>query len=231
MDRPSYISMIKYFLLFFATSLAIANDVVKIKAGEYILPPSKNFYSTKSESSKLMMKDFTIDRYEVSNKRFNKKNISDDEAEFPVVKINYKQADEFCKKEGGKLPTKEEWLVAASYENKEFHPYSTKTYPILDENDLNIIEDRASELEQYGFGAFSDIVEVQEALIGNNSIVGMLGNVWEMTLSDGDYVTLKGGSFYNVESAELLDNRVQSRVLKSLLNQYEHIGFRCVYKK
>ena len=205
-----------------------ANERVSIDGGEYLVPDSDAFYA--KDGFSFVVKDFQIDRYEVSNERYGKKNIEEDELSYPVVGLGYEDALKFCKKEGGTLPTSEQWMAAASFEKGVFFPFATKVYPIFDENDLNVVQERASELEVEGFGAFSDLVEVQEALVGNNDIVGMLGNVWEITLGDERFVTLKGGSFYNVESRELLRNKVQNKVLKSTLKQYEHIGFRCVYQ-
>jgi len=205
-------------------------EIVEIKGGERIIPPSCGFYCASQASITVSVKKFNIDRYEVSNEKYHKKNIQEDESHFPVVHISYEDAQKFCEKMGGTLPTNEEWMVAASFENGEFHPYSTKVYPINNEEDINVVEERASELETEGFGIFTDLVDVEEALKGKNNIIGMLGNVWEMVLSDGKYVTLKGGSFYNAQSPALLDSRANNKVLKSTLDQYEHIGFRCVYK-
>ncbi|MEA2050454.1 MAG: SUMF1/EgtB/PvdO family nonheme iron enzyme [Campylobacterota bacterium] len=218
------------FLYSLFTLITLNANTIDIKGGIYKIPPFKSFYVDKKEQI-VQIKDFKIDKYEVSNKLFGKKGINEDEQNYPVVKIKYQDAIKYCKQKGGDLPTKEQWLVASSFENNQFYQYSTKNYPLKNENDINIVQDRAVELEIDGFGAEFDLVEVQDALVGNNNIVAMLGNVWELTKSNTQYVYLKGGSFFNNEKKELLNNYIENRVLKSDLDQYEHIGFRCVYKK
>ena len=217
-----------YFMLF-GFILAEANTIV-IKAGTYTLPAQKSFY-TDVQSQEIKVKTFKIDKYEVSNSRFGKKIEFEDELQFPVVSLSYEDAEGFCKKMGGHLPTVAQWVVSSSFENGKFYGFATQKYPITDEKNINVIDERASELEKTGYGAFNDLVDVEDALVGNNKIVGMCGNVWEMTRSSGEYVVLKGASFYNSESIDMMDTRVENRVLKSSLKEYEHIGFRCVYEK
>jgi len=219
---------INLFLLLLS-SLLVAQTVT-IEGGSYTIPAQKSFYTHK-RVKKIDIKTFKIDKYEVSNSRFGKKIEFEDELYFPVVSLSYKDAESFCKKMGGNLPTVEQWLVSSSFENGRFYRFATQKYPIIDEKNINVIEERASELENIGFGAFNDLVDVKDALVGNNEIVGMCGNVWEMTRSNGEYVVLKGASFYNSESIDMMDTRVENRVLKSSLKEYEHIGFRCVYEE
>jgi len=209
--------------------LLLLAESIKIGGGTYIIPEYHSFYVSHSSES-ITIAPFSIDKYEVSNREFEKKNIYADDLNLPVTHISYDEALNFCQKKGANLPTSEQWLIAASFEDGTFYPYSTQVYPIMDSNNVNVIKEYASELEDEGFGLFNDVVDVNEALIGNNNIVGMLGNVWEIVLSDGDFVELKGGSFYNANNVELLNNFVSTKVLKSQLSDYEHIGFRCVYK-
>ncbi len=208
-----------------------ASDIITIKGGIYTIPSSSSFYIKDFKEKTIKIDSFKIDKYEVTNKEFGKKNIPVDEINYPVTSVSYKKAIQYCQKKSGTLPTNQQWIVASSFEDDKFYPYSTKKYPIKDENNINIIEERAIELEIDGFGAELDLVDTKDALIGNNGLVGMLGNVWEMTKNKTELVTIKGGSFYNIESFDILDNRVENKVLKTMLVDYEHIGFRCVYKK
>lgn len=210
-----------------ASSL-FSQERIHIEGGEYSFEAKQSFY-VKQKAKTLFVDSFYIDKYEVSNERYAK--AIGEEMHYPVVSISYEDALSFCKKEGGSLPSEEEWMVAASFEDGVYYEYATKSYPIMDETDPNVVQERAMELEVEGFGADIDLVNVEDALVGNNKIVGMLGNVWEMVLSDTNQVILKGGSFYNRESPQILKSSVRSKVLKSRLDQYEHIGFRCVYKK
>jgi formylglycine-generating enzyme required for sulfatase activity len=200
-----------------------------IKGGIYTIPPYNDFYSdTKKQIIKI--DPFYIDKYEVSNKKFHKKDIGQEEIEYPVVNISYQEAANYCKKHKGSLPTVEQWIVASSFEKDRYYPFATKNYPILDQNDINIKNEKAIELETDGFGAEIDLVNVSDALVGNNQIVGMLGNIWEITLSKTNYTKLKGGSFFNNSEKGLLNNIIENKVLKIDLKGYEHVGFRCVYK-
>ena len=222
--------MIRYIFLLTIIVGLYAQDKVLIQGGRYTIPLYDTIYVT-IPSKTIAVDSFMIDKYEVSNIEFGKHNILDDEENYPVSKISYEEAENFCISKGGALPTQEQWIVASSFENGKFFPYPTKVYPIEDENNINIKDERAIELEDGGYGAEIDLVDVDQAIVGINGIVGMLGNVWEITKTDGSYVVLKGGSFYNNSSKELLNNLVENRVLKFRLKDYEHIGFRCVYKK
>jgi formylglycine-generating enzyme required for sulfatase activity len=223
--------MKRYILVFILSyCLLFANkNIVLIKGGIYKIPSYEDFY-TKTKPYTIKTKSFYIDKYEVSNKQFGKTDIDEDEQDYPVVKISYDEALKYCQKHNGTLPTQEQWIVASSFSNNQFYLYATKQYPITNQNNINIKEDRAIQLETKGYGADTDIVSVYDALIGNNGIVGMLGNVWEITKSNNNIIILKGGSFYNYQTPNLLNNLIQNKVYKSNLKQYEHIGFRCVYQ-
>jgi len=213
------------------TSISFANQTITIEGGKYLFP-SQNLFYYSSDKRDIEIESFMIDKYEVSNKRFGKEIEFEEDKNLPVLKIGYEEARSFCKKNGGDLPTKEQWLIASSFENRIFYPFVTKHYPIIDENNINVIQERAIELEKEGsFGAFNDLVDVENALIGNNGIVGMCANVWEMIKSSGEYVVLKGASFYDSEKYDLMNTQIETKVLKASLREYEHIGFRCVYEK
>lgn len=161
------------------------------------------------------LKPFYIDKYEVSYKdialkypRLIPDYFEDDEMSIAVFNISYQQALDFCKSKGGDLPTEDEWIIAASFDTK-FHKYPTKFRP-----------------EQ----VLDDIIDVKATLKGINGIYGMLGNVWEMVKSSGDFVLVKGGSFYDYDKKPLLDVRVRNFVLKKDIASRLTIGFRCVYR-
>jgi len=222
------------FLIFLLFVALFADDKIFIKGGEYFIPYSKGFYTHSFKSKKIKIDSFYIDKYEMSYDRLpkNMKNLIPtyilqygykEDLALPVTNITYKQALEVCKKMGGDLPTENEWIVAAAFD-KKFYPYATKQYPLA-KNDINI-------KKQYSLDGYMPqiIVSVYNSLIGNNSIFGMLGNVWEMTKSDGKYVLVKGGSFFDYDKVELLDVRVRNYVLKKDVASRLEIGFRCVYK-
>ena len=220
----------KFIYIYFVSALFLEAQTITIQGGSYTIPSFKTFYANSSLET-VTIKTFKIDKYEVSNKLFGKKTLYEEDINLPIVKIRYKEALQFCQNKGGNLPSVEQWIIASSFEDNHFFKFATKEYPIMNEDNINVIQERAIELETEGWGSFPDLVDVEDALVGNNNIVGMLGNVWELTRSDSKYTILKGGSFYNSEAIDLMNNLVENRVLKSSLKEYEHIGFRCVYEK
>lgn len=223
----------KLFLIFFFLVALFGDDKVFIKGGSFIIPKGDSFYIKSFNKKIITIDDFYIDKYEFSYKLLPKKfqylipkylvSSSFEDLNLPVMNISYSQALEICKLKGGDLPTEEEWIVAAAFENGKFYKYPTKKYP-LDKNDINIKKNLSD-----GY-IFSDMVFTNQALIGINGIYGMLGNVWEIVKSSGKYVLVKGGSFYNSFMIDLLDVRVRNYILKKDLNSRYTVGFRCVYR-
>jgi len=231
--------MKKIFFLFF--TLLFGSDKIFIPGGEYVIPKGDTFYTKNFKEEKIKIKPFYIDKYEFSYDRVPKSMIHivpiyilrskyDIEKKLPVYTVKYEEALKICRLKGGDLPTEEQWMVAAGFENGKFYKFPTKHYP-LTQKDLK--EQSQNYLQQIDdkYYLLDDYAPVNEALKGNNQIYGMLGNVWEMVKSKGKYVLVKGGSFYDFDRIDLFDIRVRNYVLKKYVPSTLLIGFRCVYEK
>jgi len=191
------------------------NSRIFVKGGEFIIPKGDTIFT--NYSKKIVVKSFYIDKYEVSyNDIINvypeivPDYLDDDELGKAVYTISYKKAEKFCKLKGGDLPTENQWIVAAAFdENGTFHKYPA---------------------EIDGVDFIDDVVDVKYSIKGNRGIYGMLGNVWELIKSGGETILIKGGSFFDYDKLPLLDVRVKNFVLKKEVASRLTIGFRCVYK-
>lgn len=103
------------------------------------------------------------------------------EAELPVLHVNWYEADAYCRWAGRRLPTEEEWELAATGEptsNGRGITERKRTYPWGDEPPT---PERAN-LDWRAMGCLP-----VSALPGSDSAFGcrqMIGNVWEWTASD-----------------------------------------------
>lgn len=140
-------------------------------------------------------------------------------AAFPVVNVNWDQANIYCTWLGKRLPTREEWEVAASIA------------PLTQRHFLYPWGDRfAPNLVNGGTPANQDTRAVGTFHPAGDSSFGlrdMAGNVAEWTASPSaeqyDYFVVKGGAYR--DSAELLRLDVQNDVARTTTAPW--LGFRC----
>lgn len=198
------------FLYLSNTGFAIAapkkiSEMVRIPAGILTLEKDKK---------KIRVDDFFIDRYEVTQKQYTQ--VTGENPSFfkgsnrPVEKVNWEQADTYCRKVGKRLPTEWEWEHAAragsistyywgdvmkdayawhkGNSNKQSHPVGTK--------------------KPNAFGLYD-----------------MSGNVWEWTASDHEHggKVQRGGSWRNGAPSQ----RSGHRILSNPIYRYHYVGFRC----
>jgi iron(II)-dependent oxidoreductase len=157
-------------------------------------------------------------------------------ADHPAVNVTWGQADSYCRKSDGRLPTEEEWERAARGDNGTIYPWGDSFEP-----DNAVFGSKGSMGNETKVGSFKR-EESGSTLLGGTSTVGsrangrsangihdMAGNVWEWV--DGWYDKeknlrlLKGGSWLSpkesLRSAAKLGDTPNSR-----FNDY---GFRCAY--
>ena len=176
-------------------------------------PPSGKLSVNKKYASKqVVIKNFYIDRFEVSQKLY--KTIVGINLSFfrgeqrPVEKINWFEADKYCLRLRKRLPTEWEWERAAQLGKKS--KFSIKTA----EN----------------FGWFKDNSELMTHPVGQKKknlygLYDMTGNVWEWTSSDHESSgkVMRGGSWRN--SANSM--RPSKRITSLPHYRYHYVGFRC----
>jgi formylglycine-generating enzyme required for sulfatase activity len=169
---------------------------------------------------------FYIDRYEVTNERYNRfvhltKHRSPRFVRYPqlnapkqpVVGVGWGDAEAYCRWSGKRLPTEVEWEKAA-------RGTDGRTWPWGNEPDTKAYNGRGSE--------FFAPVEVGSYTRGNSvyGLSDMAGNVWEMTSSEwqGGRRAMRGGSFLN----RLADVRVTVRwAADNEEGGANWLGFRC----
>lgn len=192
------------------------------------------------------LKDFYIDKTEVTNKQF--KNFIDEsgyqpkhnhnflkhwedntyprgEGNYPVVYVDYWDAKSYAEWAGKKLPTEEEWQYAAQGSDGRLFPWGDK----WDSKKANVGTTGAKEVGSYPKG------------VSPFGALDMTGNVSEMTDSFHDdgmhwFSYLRGGSWFQsyhslwyAENGLLTNNqRLKFWWLNPGFNRSETVGFRCV---
>lgn len=197
----------------------------------------------------VMLDDFYIDQYEVTNALYAKcvdvggcrkpaVTTSDDRgsyyghptyADYPVIYVTWEDANNFCKWRGARLPTEAEWEKAARGTDARLYPWGN------DEPDCNLAN---------FFGCRGDTTArgQYEAGVSPYGVYDMAGNVWEWVadwydsgyyamspdanpsgLTKGDSKVLRGGSWYFDKSYLRSTDRIHLR--PGMITNY--IGFRC----
>jgi formylglycine-generating enzyme required for sulfatase activity len=151
---------------------------------------------------------------------------------YPVVYVNWFQAQTYCEWHGGSLPTEAQWEKVASWDDET----KTKhTYPWGEEISCNQANYFDGSKDCVG-----DTSEVGSYESGKSpyGIYDMPGNVWEWvadwygaypgnTVSDSDYGTqyrvLRGGGWHSYAG----DLRTSNRARGDPVNFDEKVGFRC----
>lgn len=152
----------------------------------------------------------------------------------PATRLDWFQANEYCKWLGGRLPTEAEWEKAARGPDGRYFPWG---------NDWDF---SMSNLERYGINPVQNIAMYVESDKSFYGIKNMAGNVQEWTVSklvsinsnqpfnndvfewedigENRLVIVRGGAWVNARSVGMGSNRE----VDGILSQREEIGFRCV---
>ena len=180
-----------------ALSQVIPGEMVFIPAGEFIM--GSNNKSKEDANAfpehKVKLPAFWIDKYEVTNEEFMQFSIdtgyqgegavkgsdwrmffTQGKENVPVVYITWKDADEYCKAQGKRLPTEQEWEYAARGPNGNVYPWGNEW-----ENGRANTNEAGS--QAVDIGVFDDV-----SYFG---VHDMLGNVQEWT--DSWYESYPGG--------------------------------------
>lgn len=217
----------------------------------------REWYDVETPQTRICFeKPFWIGRYEVTNAQY-KECVDDGECsppsdhiyfnspeftDYPVVFVDWFQADTYCKWEGGRLPRENEWEYAARGPDGLFYPWGNA----FDPNSLNFC-DKNCNFEYRDLSAddgYSQLAPIGSYESGMSWIgaLDMVGNAWEWisdiyqaypynTNREGEVpakrssvMVLRGGSWINANQASL---RATSRNGNYATNTFEYRGFRC----
>jgi len=187
------------------------------------------------------LKPFFLDMYEVSNREYNEYLASAapplpehnsgenmNAPEQPVVKVNWYDADGYCRAKGKRLPTEAEFEFALKELGKEL---SNHDDPYINPDDYPQLFNFFGKKDKFTYTA--PTTEFSDSSI--NGVANLLGNVWEWTsdwyapyqqkqrISGGEYKVLRGGSWVNTPSKNYQTFRSYNRPH----SKTEFYGFRC----
>jgi serine/threonine-protein kinase len=218
-----------------AISTAKGTPIAAAPAGMVIIPAGKfergNPRGGEDEKpvQEEAVKDFYIDRYEVTNHQYYefvtaskygkwpagwpetwKAGNFGPDAYIPVVNISWSDADAYARWAGKRLPTEVEWEYAARGSDGRLYPWGST------------FNRRYARIEGDGPEAVVKYVNDKSPF----EVFGLGGNVSEWTSSDGEggKKIVRGASF--LSSPEYLRVTIRSSALPE--RAYEFIGFRCV---
>lgn len=230
-----------------------AVEMVFIPAGPFIMGSDNEDALTASRPAhEVTLKDYWIDRYEVSNAQYAKcveaKHCTDPKsfssntrpdyytnekyADYPVIHVDYYQATAYCTWAGKRLPTEAEWEKAARGKEGYTYPWGNQL-PIRIPAQINLFDggDTAA-VDSFSEGA------------SPYGVCNMEGNVWEWTSDQYDAFyysdspsedprAVTGGNEYVIRgfSWAYPFNRLEitARNYSYILNHTHDLGFRCAY--
>ncbi|MEO6589972.1 MAG: bifunctional serine/threonine-protein kinase/formylglycine-generating enzyme family protein [Pyrinomonadaceae bacterium] len=199
------------------------DGMVYVPGGEFMMGRGDGKSEAEMPAHKVSVEPFFMDIYEVSEQKF------DDPATknkgLPKVGVNWNQADDFCKKEGKRLPSEEEWEFAARGTNNFLYPWGN---------------DWKQENANVGGKVFAEVGKFKGASPFGN--YDMSGNAWEWTSSDfkaypngklpeafvgkPNLKTIRGGSFEATKDFATTTYRIGWAATGAV--NYDRTGFRCV---
>ena len=202
--------------------IIIPSDMAYIPSGNFIMGHSD--YPDTKKGKIVDQEAFLIDRFEVTREQFSnfKRDYSfhPKKARFPASMVTFKQAEEYCKWNGRRLPTETEWEKSAR--GSDGRKWAWKKY---------------YEHPNNGFSGFiPEAVDLREEWISPYGIYGMGHNVWEWTsdwymsdkLSEADrkrYKVIRGGLTQTHTVIKFTPTYFRNKVEPKAY--FNFIGFRC----
>jgi formylglycine-generating enzyme len=144
----------------------------------------------------------------------------DCEPAMPIVEVNTKEATQFCKFFGGRLPTPDEWVYTASGSEGRKYPWGS-TGVVCRLAVFGLIDGPCAR-----GGTGPDIVGSRPEGNSPRGVRDLAGNVAELTLTTQGDAEARGGSY--ASRAGYLLKTSASRPI-SPFDKLSDVGFRCVY--
>jgi len=202
--------------------VVVPEGMVYIPAGGFIMGHPED---PRTEGGRTVLTDaYFIDRYEVSRgdyQAFEPRESFDPKwARFPVVRVAYQNASDYCQKLEKRLPTEAQWEKAARGGDSRKWPWG-----------------QYHEHPNNGFSGFQpEPVDKREEWISPYGLYGMGHNVWEWT---GDWYAYKGQpsaerSKFKVIRGGLIQTHLSIKFSATYFRNwmeptaaFNFIGFRC----
>jgi formylglycine-generating enzyme required for sulfatase activity len=197
-------------------------STVRVPAGTLTLSPDDWESIDKIEALETHVSAFKLDRFEVTNAQWqacrscDPLTAADGNPRAPAVKLSPIQAEVFCAQHKGRLPTRHEWVFAASTEAKHRYPWGQTGLVCR-----NVVFGMVN-----GPCAFNQSAQAPGSRPHGatpNGIFDLSGNVAEW-VRDGERFVAVGGSFRSTLAGQLKVWAAEETELPR-----DDIGFRCAY--
>ncbi|CAM3504923.1 formylglycine-generating enzyme family protein [Parendozoicomonas haliclonae] len=232
--------------------------MVTVPAGQFWMGCEKSIdpdcHATERPAHAVWVRKFKIDKYEVNYRRFEECIEAGDceplgigggcnfgwegREQLPVNCVTWKNADNFCKYDGKRLPTEAEWEKAARANTFSLYPWGNSA-PSCDKA---VIDNPNGGNLGCGKGVPHDVGSKPKGASPYGAM-DMAGSMWEWTADwydpfyynyssysnpkgpkQGEYKTARGGDLYARKAAEL---RTVTRFPYAYGNYSPAVGFRC----
>ncbi|MFQ5451096.1 MAG: SUMF1/EgtB/PvdO family nonheme iron enzyme [Nitrospinaceae bacterium] len=189
----------------------LEGDMVLIPAGQFLFGTNKKdeaaealslgipkpWYADERPQQKVFLKNFYIDRYEVTNRRYKiylddveaipppsweKNNYPPGQDDYPVAWVTWFDAANFCQWAGKQLPSEKQWERAARGKNGAEYPWGNT----FDPAHANLSPKAGSKNLIVPVGSFPQGASPE-------GVQDLIGNVWEWVADD--YATYKGSTY------------------------------------
>ncbi len=185
----------------------------------------EDWQARSSETRTLRVSPFALDSTEVTVHRWRAcaeahvcQTPAEGEPGQPVSNVNPKEADDFCRFAGGRLPRGDEWLLAAAGNDARRYPWG-QTGLVCRRAAFGLV------VGPCGNGATGpDWAGLRPDGATPAGILDLAGNVAEWTSEPGGRYLVRGGSYRSELAADL-----QSWAAESSPGSGPNIGFRCAY--
>jgi formylglycine-generating enzyme len=177
-----------------------------------------------AEERTLSVAAFSLDATEVTLEEWNHcvqagacRSLDDTELGAPVTDVDAKEAERFCRFEGGRLPSSDEWLFAAAGAEERRFPWGS----------TGLVCRRAVFGVESGPCATGGGVEISGSRPDGKTPEGVLdlaGNVAEWTMERDGHAVARGGSYRSRAALELKSWAVETPPPRA-----RYVGFRCAY--
>ncbi len=143
--------------------------------------------------------------------------------DWPAVHITWHEASAYCRWAGGRLPTVQEWKIAAYTETRSLPPKPFQQGTIYKYPTGNKLKNVNLKGDEDGYARHAPAGSTEQ---GVNGLYEMAGNVWEWTADvRGNYRFTIGGAFFSKpKRAKRGTERMRSASFYAVA-----VGFRCIY--